>query len=74
MGQARKASANRAKRGVQGGGGRRAVANAGARIDQAPEYRRANDWTRIRLARAWRTEGWQSLVKQLKQQIIPVCD
>ena len=36
MGQARKASANRAKRGVQGGGGRRAVANAGARIDQAP--------------------------------------
>jgi hypothetical protein len=29
-------------------------------------YRQANDWTRIRLARAWGTGGWLTLVRQLQ--------
>ena len=36
-----------------------------------PMYRQANDWTRIRLARAWGTEAWPSLIKDLRR--IGVC-
>jgi hypothetical protein len=33
-------------------------------------YRQANDWTRIRLARAWMTPGWLPLVRQIERQDI----
>jgi hypothetical protein len=29
-----------------------------------PVYRQANQWTRIRLARAWGTPGWMAMVRQ----------
>jgi hypothetical protein len=31
-------------------------------------YRAANDWTRIRLARAWGTTAWLPLVRQIQSQ------
>ena len=31
-------------------------------------YRQANQWTRMRLIRAWGTEGWLSMVRQIKSQ------
>jgi hypothetical protein len=33
-------------------------------------YRKSNDWTRIRLARAWMTAGWLPLVRQIERQDI----
>jgi hypothetical protein len=33
-------------------------------------YRKSNDWTRIRLARAWMTPGWLPLVRQIERQDI----
>jgi hypothetical protein len=33
-------------------------------------YRKSNDWTRIRLARAWMTPGWLPLVRQIQSQDI----
>lgn len=33
-------------------------------------YRQANEWTRIRLARAWQTTGWPALVRQIKSRDI----
>jgi hypothetical protein len=33
-----------------------------------PIYLEANGWTRARLARAWGTEGWLPLVRQIKSQ------
>jgi hypothetical protein len=35
-----------------------------------PIYRRANEWTRIRLARAWMTPGWTALVRQIQSRDI----
>jgi hypothetical protein len=31
-------------------------------------YRQANQWTRMRLIRAWGTSGWMALVRQIKSQ------
>jgi len=33
-------------------------------------YRRANEWTRMRLVRAWQTEAWPALVRQIQRQDI----
>jgi hypothetical protein len=33
-------------------------------------YRAANEWTRIRLVRAWMTPGWLPLVRQIQRQDI----
>ena len=33
-------------------------------------YRGANDWTRMRMVRAWGTSGWLPLVRQLQLQDI----
>jgi hypothetical protein len=33
-------------------------------------YKTANEWTRIRLARAWGTNGWLPLVRQIQRQDI----
>jgi hypothetical protein len=33
-------------------------------------YRAANEWTRIRLVRAWMTPGWLPLVRQIQHQDI----
>jgi hypothetical protein len=35
-----------------------------------PIYRTSNEWTRIRLARAWGTLGWLPLVRQIQRQDI----
>jgi hypothetical protein len=35
-----------------------------------PIYRTSNQWTRIRLARAWGTPGWLPLVRQIQRQDI----
>jgi hypothetical protein len=35
-----------------------------------PVYQKSNDWTRIRLARAWGTSGWLPLVRQIQRQDI----
>jgi hypothetical protein len=37
---------------------------------QLPIYKKSNQWTRIRLARAWGTPGWLSLVRQIERQDI----
>jgi hypothetical protein len=33
-------------------------------------YQKSNDWTRIRLVRAWMTPGWLPLVRQIQRQDI----
>ena len=35
-----------------------------------PIYKKSNQWTRIRLARAWGTSGWLPLVRQIQHQDI----
>ena len=35
-----------------------------------PIYRESNEWTRIRLARAWATPAWLPLVRQIQHQDI----
>ena len=35
-----------------------------------PIYRQANEWTRIRLVRAWGTPAWLPLVRQIQRQDI----
>jgi hypothetical protein len=37
-------------------------------LTRLPVYRQSNDWTRIRLARAWMTPGWLPLVRQIERQ------
>ena len=34
-------------------------------------YVEANEWTRLRLIRAWQTEGWHDLVRQLRSRDDP---
>jgi hypothetical protein len=35
-----------------------------------PLYKKSNEWTRIRLARAWGTSSWLPLVRQIQRQDI----
>ena len=39
-------------------------------LARLPIYRTSNEWTRIRLARAWGTLGWLPLVRQIQRQDI----
>jgi hypothetical protein len=39
-------------------------------LTRLPIYRQANDWTRIRLTRAWGTSAWRTLVRQIQRQDI----
>ena len=41
---------------------------APAELIQLTVYRQANQWTRIRLARAWGTPAWMALVRQIQSQ------
>jgi hypothetical protein len=39
-------------------------------LTRLPIYQQANQWTRIRMARAWGTSGWYPLVQRIQQQNI----